>query len=379
MIHRSHPLRALSTVALLALAAGACSNTDRNTDAASSAPDAGTVDRGFVDGAPAPDARPDVALPEADAAPIQLPADEAPHDDPVEWWYYTGELLTADNARYGFELVTFQALFAGVRMFRGHFAITDPAQQRFDLATKTKAGELPQPQQGFSFTLDDWHMAGHDGSDELRAAMPDGSYAIDLKLSATKPVVFQYGTGMMTIGSPDPFYYYSYTDMDVSGTLTVAGAPLAVTGTAWMDHQWGDMGSNFDGWDWYSLRLDDNTEVMIFVVRRQSGDFTGGTVIAADGSYAALKTGDFSIEPTGEWTSTRTGATYPQGWKIAIPSRDLQVTVSPVLADQEFYETVYHEPVYWEGLCDVEGFRASKALGGHAYVELTGYAPPGAP
>lgn len=382
MYRNPTPVRSRGRAALLlsTLLACACSsNSQPAADAADGAPDGPAADLGFADAPATPDARSEAAPPTADAAAITLPADEAPHDDPIEWWYYTGVLHTADGVRYGFEQVTFQGIFAGVRVFRGHFGITDEQQQRFALATQTTAGELPQPPQGFSFALNGWQMSGHAGNDKLKAEMPDGSYAIDLALSARKPVVLQYGSGVMTIGSPNPFYYYSYTRMDVSGTLTVEGKPLPVTGTAWMDHQWGDMGTAFDGWDWYSVRLDDETELMIFVVRRQSGDFTGGTFIAADGSFAELKQGDFTVEPTGEWTSARTSATYPHGWKIAIPARELQVTLSPVLADQEFYETAFHEPIYWEGLCDVQGTRAGKPLAGQAYVELTGYAPAGTP
>ena len=72
-----------------------------------------------------------------------------------------------------------------------------------------------------------------------------------------------------------------------------------------------------------------------------------------------------------------TGADYPAGWRIAIPGEDLEISLSPTVADQEL-DTRATTSVYWEGSQVVEARRGGVPLGGEAYVELTGYASAGA-
>ncbi|MBN1945141.1 MAG: hypothetical protein JW797_05660 [Bradymonadales bacterium] len=306
--------------------------------------------------------------------PIELPWDESPHSSMIEWWYYTGTLTTPAEDLYGFELVTFQGISGRIVAYIGHFAVTDLATQSFHLATRIGTEDQRDAAEvGFLLDVDGWTMSGHDGHDQISADL-DG-YAIDLQLEAVKPAVMQYGDGVMQIGSQEPFYYYSYTRMEVTGTLTLGEEPVEVTGEAWMDHQWGDMGQDYEGWDWYSLRLDDQTEVMVFVVRGNLGqDFVGGTFIRADGSYQELDPEQIGIEVLGQWESPHTGGVYPAGWTLTIPSIDLVATIDPMLDDQEFHHPMMVTPIYWEGLCDVDATRGGEPVGGYAYVELTHYA-----
>lgn len=335
------------------------SDTPSSTDLSSSGQDALPADLAQV-----ADINPD-----APQSKINLPKDEAPHTDPTEWWYYTGVLKTDTGATYGFELVFFQQKIAGYTGYMAHYAVTDLEKQSFHQAMKTATVPAQQPTSGFKMAIGKWLATGHDGKDQLKADM--AGYAIDLSLIAVKPVVLQYGDGAMTINSTEPFYYYSYTRMSASGTLTVDGTPHAVTGEVWMDHQWGTMGTSA-AWDWYSLRLDDNTEIMLFKVIGGT-EFLGGTLIEADGSYRALAGKDFTITATGEWKSPHTGATYGSGWTVEIPSAKLSVQLTPLLADQEYTQSIFGSPKYWEGLCSVTGTRDGSPVNGHAYVELTGY------
>ena len=93
--------------------------------------------------------------------------------------------------------------------------------------------------------------------------------------------------------------------------------PFTVDGLSWMDHEWSTsaLGAEQVGWDWFSIQLDDNTELMLFQLRRADGTvdaFSSGTLIAADGSTRQLGPGDFSIQSTGRWRSPRTGGEYPR-------------------------------------------------------------------
>jgi predicted secreted hydrolase len=317
-------------------------------------------------GSPFPDAATDIG----EIAPITFPRDESPHSDQIEWWYYTGKLETAGGNVYGFEQVTFQAMVGGAPIYMGHAAVTDLANKTYTLDTKMSTIDQRGASSGFDLDVDGWKMSGHAGNDVLEAAV--SGYGFDLALAAKKPVVLQYGRGWMNIGSTLPFYYYSHTQMEATGTLDIAGSPTDVTGTAWMDHQWGTMGE-YDGWDWFSLRLDDSTEVMLFTVRQKPQNFSGGTFVDAPGNAQSLTGADFTVMAIDQWTSPHTTSTYPQNWQITIPSIGLDATVTALLADQEFYKTAGSMPTYWEGLCSISGTKQGNAVGGYAYVELTGY------
>jgi predicted secreted hydrolase len=55
---------------------------------------------------------------------------------------------------------------------------------------------------------------------------------------------------------------------------------------------------------------------------------------------------------------------------LRVPRFGLEVTVTPVIADQELITTVR----YWEGAVDVVGEHDGKQVTGRGYVELAGYA-----
>jgi predicted secreted hydrolase len=142
-----------------------------------------------------------------------------------------------------------------------------------------------------------------------------------------------------------------------------------------MDHEFSTsaLGADQAGWDWFSLQLDNDHELMVFQLRRADGSadaFSSGTLIAPDGTTRTLGPGDFTLRATGQWRSPRTGATYPSGWMLTVPAAGLQLAINPLLADQEMNVSY----TYWEGAVDAEGTMAGKPVSGSGYVELTGYA-----
>lgn len=310
--------------------------------------------------------------------PINLATDEAPHDVLTEWWYYTGHLDAQDGAQYGFELVVFQLRLGQITpAYFSHFAITDMSRKRFVYDQRTHLGSQPPPADGgFALTVGDWQMTGRNGRDTLKARMP--TYAIDLSLTAQKPVALHLGEGYISLGPAGDSYYYSRTRLAVTGTIVDGAITRPVTGQAWFDHQWGDFISvRGTGWDWYSLQLSDQTEVMLFSVRDTLGKtvIVYGSLIEADGRTLDLPSNAISIEPTGQWRSPHSGATYPSGWRLRLPTHKIELLVDPIMADQELTTTESTGVIYWEGAVAITGSRDGRPLTGRGYVELTGYAP----
>ena len=343
-----------------------------------------------------------------DPLPVELPRDDGPHDRLMEWWYYTGHLRDDGGGRWGFEYVIFRAERGAFPVsWASHFALTDETGETFHYAQRLEIGrgvdqspvdrdEEPtgfdlrlvgaDPQRPETFTQPAWTMTGSDGTDRLAATLTpseasaaglDGAVSFTLDMEATKPPALHDTDGWIDFGPAGGSYYYSRTAMDATGTLTLGDRELRVEGSAWFDHQWGDfIAVGGGGWDWFAVNLDDGTDVTLSLVRDADGSYplVYGTLVDPDGGTRHLPADAFAVEATAEWMSPRSGATYPAGWRISIPAEDLEIELQPTVADQELDTRATTGVIYWEGSQVVRATRAGVAVGGQAYVELTGYA-----
>ncbi len=353
----------------------------------------------------------------ADPRPVILPRDDGPHDRLTEWWYYTGHLAASGGRTFGFEYVVFRAERGGFPVsWAGHLAVTDESGQRFAYGQRSEIG--PQVDRsprgadgvpsGFAFDLlgsgpglpatgsanagaavgvnAAWTMAGSGGRDTLSGAltpaeaattmMPKG-VGLQLQLAPLAPPALHGRDGWVDFGGAGGSYYYSRTRMSAAGTLVVDGERLPVTGTAWYDHQWGDfIAVGGGGWDWFAINLDDGSDLTLSLVRSADGTYplVYGTLVLPDGTSRPVARAEITVDVLGHWTSARTGATYPSGWRVRVSGTGLDLTVVPTLRDQELDTRATTGVVYWEGSETVAGTRSGRPVTGKGYVELTGYA-----
>ena len=319
--------------------------------------------------------------------PVRFPQDEAAHTDLTEWWYYTGHMNATDaNGKphvYGFELVIFQALRSSFPpVYASHFAISDVTRGEFHYDQR----RLLEPNavipngnstKGINVSVGDWTIQGLNGLDHLSATMPN--YTMHLDLRGLKPATLHNGTGLINYGPGGFSYYYSRTRMALSGTLIDHNQSKTVTGEAWMDHQWGNFLSlGGGGWDWYSIQLNNNTEMMLYFIHDASGATvsTYAGYIDSEGKDHLLPTSSLHSTVLNHWTSSVTKATYPSGWRLDIndPQVKVSLTIVPQLKDQELavYQSTGNS--YWEGAVNIQGQSDGKAVQGLGYIELTGYA-----
>lgn len=318
--------------------------------------------------------------------PFEFPADHGSHPGyRTEWWYYTGNLAGADGQRFGFQLTFFRsaatdqvisrtASLATSDIYMAHFALTDVANQRFYAFERFMRGN-PQLANAtgdpFKVFVEDWQAlgSGPEGMTmQLRAEQ--APVKLDLTLQSSKTPTLQGDRGLSQKGAElgNASYYYSLTNMTTTGTLQIDGREIAVTGKAWMDHEWGTsaLEDQAVGWDWFSIQLDDQREITYFNIRNADGSispYSTGTLTLADGTTRKIERDSIKLEVLQQWQSDQ-GTQYPAQWRLSLPSEQLELTITPQLANQELPLTVR----YWEGTVTISGNAT-----GFGYVELTGY------
>lgn len=310
---------------------------------------------------------------------VDLPGDEGAHGTPIEWWYFNGHLSDESGGRYSYHFVTFQTQRPGgaaAQLLQVSWA--DHNRSLHFTGEKATLPDLSMPAEAGSFDVraTGWRMFG-DGRDYLLAFAAEG-YFLDLKGVSAKPAALHQGTGLVDLGPAGETFYYSRTRLNVAGTLTLEGQLRPVAGIAWMDHQWGEFNSQRVGWDWVSLQLDDQSELMAVLVwdpeeRRPFASY--GTFVAPDGAARAVDSNDIALTATGAWTSPATGVAYPMGWELSIASLGLELTLSPEQHDAEFAGSRFVPAPYWEGAVSVRGVKEGAAITGRGFVELVGYGP----
>lgn len=327
---------------------------------------------------------------------LKFPADHVSHNDyKTEWWYYTGHLAGSDGTQYGYEVTFFRSAMDVPRpakpsewsvdnVYFTHFAVSDLTAKKFfhtQRLTRPALRMAGADQKRLYVWNGDWSVSEQpDGTTKLKASSPE--YKLDLTLKSTKPPALHGVAGLSQkancIGCAS--YYYSLTRMVSTGTITKGtGKPVTVSGTTWMDHEFGSnqLTGEQVGWDWFSIQLDDNTELMLYQMRRRDGKLdpnSSGTLILADGSTKHLSLKDYQVTTTATWESPHTKGKYPMGWKVSIPSLHEELEITPSLQDQELVKQRDTDVTYWEGTCAVSGHKDGKPIRGEAYVEMTGYA-----
>lgn len=329
------------------------------------------------------------ALPDAH---YEFPRDHHAHREfKTEWWYFTGNLDDNTGKRFGFEITFFrqgirppqerraeQSRFIVDDLKFAHLAVTDAAGRRFRFQQKTSRGSFGEA--GFAdgariAWIENWSLVlNDDGSFDVAAQTTEADTRLHL-VPAKSPVIHgEHGLSAKASVAGHASHYYSITRMNTTGELRVGDVAHAVRGESWFDHEWAtnQLAPEQVGWNWFGVQLSNGCELMLYQMRLKNGEIdaaSSGTFVQADGSAIHLPASAFRIQPTRFWKSNTSGANYPIAWRIELPEQNLQLTMSPVIDEQEL---ALGPLTYWEGAIDVSG----DGITGRGYLELTGYAGP---
>ncbi len=321
---------------------------------------------------------------------LTFPNDYGAHPNfRLEWWYITGWLNTPDNKPLGFQITFFRTAtgkqtnnpsqFAPKQLIIAHIALSDPkiGKLMHDQKSAREGFGLAYAKQGDTdVKLDNWQLVRKkDG--QYQVTMKTAEFGLTLSFTPTQPMLLQGKNGFSKKG-PRPLqasYYYSEPHLHTTGTIFYQNRTIAVTGKAWLDHEWSSeyLDPNADGWDWVGANLKDGSALMAFQIRHKDGRKLWAYAIRRDanGQIQQFKTDQVTFIPIRTWRSPHTEATYPVAMRIRTGDTEWQLT--PLFDDQELDSRQSTGSVYWEGAVTLtqDGEQIGKG-----YLELTGYVEP---
>lgn len=314
-----------------------------------------------------------------------------PHNTVIEWWYFNSRLTDAGGKQYSFMDCLFRAEVKKANIpylknFVGPLRTPKYASFAHSILANLTTRESKKEVQNVSLVSRDSFtrplffvnyidpVAAVDGFvvNEIVETKPNvfriKTKWADLTMESRKQPMLEGGKGFIAVHDRQSFYY-SLTDLRTTGTLFVNDRWIPVTGRSWMDHQWSDVSYAQDQWTWFSIQLEDGTDLMCVEYADKNGKDYLIDVQEAHGHAAHYKQAVFCHDGR-TWKSKTTNATYPLSWTITVPEGDIELTTSALLDEEEI---IFGSINYWEGSITVTGTMGKKKVKGVGFMELVGY------
>jgi predicted secreted hydrolase len=289
-----------------------------------------------------------------------------------EWWYTSGTLTGAHRREYFW----FATIWSADGALVAKVNVVDLRADRIVLskeyvsATAVTAGQTQFTVGAFALGL---RSGGTLGRWSVNASTnADGRLALDLL--PRQPYVLHGHEGIIQQGTGGRSAYYSAPRLAARGILTLNGRPIRVSGQGWLDHQWGNFGTDVGAlkWNWFACQFQNGSDLMLYQflnrANRPSGRQTG-TLVTRTGIVKQLTS--LTITPMGP-SIRPAGAmvTYPLAWwRLEVPTGKIDITIRARARNQ--FVTNEFVPNFWEaaseittgqaGTCTVE---SSREVGG---------------
>ncbi|MFA6587647.1 MAG: lipocalin family protein [Patescibacteria group bacterium] len=315
---------------------------------------------------------------------ITFPKDELVHNTFLEWWYWNGQLWDEQGRHYSYMNCLFRIkpkkvqlpLFKRVpfeNMYFSHSLLSDITRKKFttqidylDLVAKDSFSKpnlfvnyaSPITKTGYFNKVmefkDDHYFLKNEN--------------IELNLGLVKKPLLENGNGFVKL-STKKSYYYSLTNLSTQGVIKINNQLIQVKGKSWMDHQWANVKFTRDKWDWFSIQLENNSELVCYQYGKGKNKSTLATIIHPNSKQESTKIA--FIKPCGKsWHSSKTHADYPLEWQIEIPKFKLKIQARALNNNQEVIFGVLN---YWEGPMEIKAQIADRSVTGWGFTELVGY------
>ncbi|WP_339916394.1 lipocalin-like domain-containing protein [Yeosuana marina] len=321
---------------------------------------------------------------------ISFSTDEGRHTlEPVEWWYTSGHFTgTTSGKEYSYMLTYFYypvsvltLNFDGFRILN----VTDEATGEFYQDTQPLtystlstmgldigASLFPSGSEYWRNTLD---SNSNPIPFQYELSASSSSVSLNFELNTTKRPLILGDDGYFEQGLANYTYYYSQTANTLTGSFSLNGAtPETVSGTAWIDRQYGNF-NPFTGekYEWFSLQLDNGTDLNLWNI------FTADRTIPNDAKYKIMSAyvddsnqytiSDFEIERLEYFVTPDNQKRYSKKWRLTSTSKNIDLTITANHTDSEVNITQLSFR-FFEGSVSVSGTINGTTVSGVGFAEL---------
>lgn len=332
-----------------------------------------------------------------DGSKISFPVDEGRHsEEPIEWWYSIGHFTGEDSGTpYSYMLTYFHIQQFGYDGFRilnlcnestGEFysevmPLTYASISTTELDINASVGYFAPflKTETWSNTTDDSNLPLPYNYKQMAGTFTlPSNFSIDFNHDAIKRPLIVADSGFLNIGDASYSFYYSQTRLTLAGNLTINNQTEAISGTSWIDRQYGNFSpTNENDYEWFSLQLSNGMDINAYNV------FGADKSIPTDKAFRILAvqvnddeqytTSDFSIERLSYAYTEDKERCYSQSWRLISQKNDIDVVFSAnhISNEVKLPETTLDLPSrFYEGSVAVSGSIKGESVTGMGFAEL---------
>ena len=315
---------------------------------------------------------------------ITFPRAHTPHKSfRQEWWYLTANLETAEGKQFATQWTLFRRAVEDKHWYFAHAALADKTTHYSDYRNgREETGSVVVQSLPFKAQIDDWlWTANSDSSADLLPAYLE--YGNKPKTGLTKAEQSNDWAVSVQLNSKEPFYlqgkagfsqkhpvqniashYYSQPFIDVQGQVYWQGKWHEVTGQAWFDREWGTkmLAEDQQGWDWFSLRLNENQALMVYQIRSNKKTHIYASLMERGGKIYTYDTPEVQVRNLNGAELSSSG--YPTQFVLQIEDAGIDIEVKVINEEQ----IMRYGIEYFEGMVSFNGSHQ-----GQGFLEMTGY------
>ena len=231
--------------------------------------------------------------------------------------------------------------------------------------TPIAPGDYQWSQTGLHIEMPGLLWTGNAREMQLIATTPWGS--LTARFTPTGPVLNYSGNAIVPL-LDDVDYEYAFPTMRTTGTLTAEGRNFRISGSSWLDRQWGPVPLTVTSrWTWMNLGLSNGDQLALWDIVDAPAEHAWVTVLHPDGSYDLAAVTPVADGASDFWTSPATGKTYPMRWRVEIPSLRTRLDVRVAgPKGQEFPNG------HVEATATVSGRAEGGRVSGTTFIEMAG-------
>lgn len=314
---------------------------------------------------------------------INFPKDEGRHDnEPTEWWYTFANLKGNETGIDYTVMLTYfyrdTLIFDGLRILNISNETTGEFyHDALPVNYKNNSIEhLELEAEIFSKNRTEYWKTNRDDNGDLipfnySLHSKSDFGEINLNYDVIKRPLILCDSGFLHQGYKNYTYYYSFTEIDVTGELTLNGVTETVTGTAWFDKQYGNFHPEVEEkYEWLSLKLSNGIDINLWNIFNLSNQVPDNPKYRLFNCYindsTTYNTSKFTIERLGYFYSPDSSRIYCKKFRIIEDELNLDIIVE---VSNSNCEAIIPFPFY-EGPITIHGTVGGEIVNGYGFGEI---------